>query len=63
MPLFGSNQLVTQSVEKFWAVKWKNVFYQRVFQKHQNFEKIQFFWPPRYAQTQIIKLVCVVPFF
>ena len=39
MAVFGSNQLVSQRVDKFWAEKWKKQFFQRVFQKNQNFEK------------------------
>ena len=40
----GSNHLVTQKVGKFWAIKWKKKFFQRVSQKNQNFEKNQIFF-------------------
>ena len=64
MAVFGSNQLVTKRVDKFWAVKWKKIFFQRVFQKYQNFEKNQnFFWPSKNAKKHILRLFCAVHFF
>ena len=59
----GSNQLVTQKVDKFLAVKWKKVFFSRVSQNNQTLKKIKFFLPPKNTQKHILRLFCAVHFF
>ena len=65
MAVLGSNQLVTQRMNKFWAVKQKkNFFFKGCPKKNINlFKKSNFFLPPKNTKKHILRPFCTVHFF